>query len=256
MPYLENNGLRLHYEAHGEGEPVILLHGATVNFELNYGACGWIEKLTAEGLQVIGLDFRGHGKSEKPHDVAAYGTAQLASDVLALVDHLNLDRPALIGYSIGTAVALHLLESAPARFCAGALVATGDGLVGVPPFTFDVVAPALGRVLARAEFPSDLPAHVSAYWTFVERTGGDREALLAFSRASYPSSTLERAEAVEHPVIVVSGDKDLVLGRGPKLAEALGNGTYLEVAGDHFSLAIDAKVQIAVARFVAGAAEK
>lgn len=251
MPYLVSDGLRLHYEVHGSGEPVVLLHGATVSFEHNYAISGWIERLNSAGLQVIGLDFRGHGKSDKPHDADFYGTANLASDVLAVAQHLNINRVSLIGYSLGTAVALHLLQASPQRFTRAALVATGDGLIGFPPHTLDRVISPLALLLARTEYPTDLPPHLAAYWNFVAITGGDSQALIALSKASYPPLSAEQASAIDTPVLVVSGESDPVLGRGPRLAAALGQGNYLEVAGaDHFSLAVDAGVQAAVASFI------
>jgi non-heme chloroperoxidase len=95
VPHFTNDGLTLYYEVHGEGLPVVLIHGGTVSFERHYAMYGWIERLNERGLQVIGLDFRGRGKSDKPYDAQAYGTANLASDVLALLDHLKLDRVAM-----------------------------------------------------------------------------------------------------------------------------------------------------------------
>lgn len=251
MPYLLNQGLRLHYEVHGNGQPVVLLHGGTVSFDHNYAAYGWIKRLNDCGLQVIGLDFRGHGKSDKPHDVESYGTANLAGDVVALIDHLQLSRTALIAYSLGTAVALHLLQSSPGRFVKAALVATGDGLIGIPPHTFALNLPALAVVLARTEYPRDLPRHLAAYWNFAEQTAGDRVALQAAAQASYPALSVEQAAAIRTPTLVVSGENDPVLGRGPRLASSLGNGEYLEIAGaDHFSLAADVGTQAAVGSFL------
>jgi pimeloyl-ACP methyl ester carboxylesterase len=251
LPRFLSDGVSLHYEVHGKGPPVVLLHGGTVSFERNYAMFGWIECLNRHGLQVIGLDFRGHGKSDKPHAIPAYGTAKLAGDVLALMDHLHLDRAALVGYSIGTAVALHLLHDFPARFECAALVATGDGLLGFLPHTFAVVLPFLALAVARPAYPLDLPPHMAAYWKFVTETGGDPQALAAFARASYPPLTPEQASHIAVPVMVVSGDRDLVLGQGRRLAHALPLGRYLEVAGaDHLSLATDQGVQEAIAEFV------
>jgi hypothetical protein len=82
VPHFVNDGLALHYEVHGEGAPVVLLHGGAVSFERNYAMFGWIERLNERGFQVVGLDFRGHGGSDKPHDAAPCGSAKLASDVL------------------------------------------------------------------------------------------------------------------------------------------------------------------------------
>jgi pimeloyl-ACP methyl ester carboxylesterase len=251
VPHFTNEGLKLHYEVHGKGAPVLLLHGGTVSFERNFAMFGWIEALNARGMQVIGLDFRGHGKSDKPHEVAAYGTTNLAGDVLALLDHLKLRRVAIVGYSIGSAIALHLLHTHPGRFSKAALVATGDGLLGHLPHTFAVVLPFLAVALPRPVYPADLPSHVAAYWKFVTETGGDRQALAAFASARYPPLAAEEAAKIETPVLVVSGGHDLVLGRGPRVAKALAHGSYLEVAGaDHFSLAADESVQVAIAEFL------
>lgn len=92
MPSFQNAGIRLHFEVCGEGRPLVFLHGGTVSFQANYAAFGWPEKFIARGFQVVGLDFRGHGKSDKPHDARSYGTANVAADVTGLLDHLGLDR--------------------------------------------------------------------------------------------------------------------------------------------------------------------
>ncbi len=251
LPSFQNADVRLHYEVSGEGRPLVFLHGGTVSFQANYVAFGWREKFIDRGFQVIGIDFRGHGQSDKPHDAGSYGTDAVAGDVVALLDHLALDRVDLVAYSIGTAVALRLLQIIPTRLGRVALVATGDGLVGVPPHEFSRVLPALAVVAGRSEYPQDLPKHVAAYWTFIQATGGDRAALKAFAEASYPPLLSGEAQRIKHPVLVVSGDNDKVLGRGRRLAAALGNARYLEVEGaDHFSLAADETVKQAVASFL------
>lgn len=252
MPRYVNDGLSLHYEVHGAGRPVVLLHGITVSFAGNYAFCGWVERLTAHGLQVIGLDFRGHGKSEKPHDHAAYGTEKLAGDVVALLDHLRIDRASLVGYSLGSIIALHLLHSAPQRCGCSVLIATGDGLIGLSPYTTDEVNPQLLAALRRPEFPADLLPHVAAYWTFATKVGGDREACAAAASAIYPPCSAEDAASIKVPVLVVSGERDPVLGRGPRLSQALFRGRYVEVAdADHFMLSCDEKAQVMIAEFLA-----
>jgi pimeloyl-ACP methyl ester carboxylesterase len=255
MPTVENHSVRIHYEVHGSGHPVVLIHGGTVSFKHNYADFGWIESLNDSGLQVIGLDLRGHGKSGKPHDISSYGTSNLASDVIAVLDQLSLTRVSLIAYSIGTAVALHLLHSAPERFDRAALIATGDGLIGHLPHTFANSLPTLLEVLNRTEYPKDLPKHLSTYWNFVAATNGDWQALRALAQASYAPLTATDASAIAIPTLVISGQDDLVLGQGSKLAQALGQGSYIEVPGaDHFSLAAAPEVKTSVAHFMRSAA--
>jgi pimeloyl-ACP methyl ester carboxylesterase len=257
MPCLHNHSIKLHYEVHGDGHPVVLLHGATVNFRYNYAELGWIQVLNDAGFQVIGLDFRGHGNSAKPHEAALYGTANLASDVISLLDHLKTERASLIGYSIGTVVALHLLQHSAARFDRAALVATGDGLIGHPPYTFSETLPKLAQVLERETYPNDLPKHLAAYWNFVAVTAGDKRALGALAQGSYPPVATAEAACIAVPTLVISGQNDMVLGCGPRLAQALNAGEYLEVAGaDHFSLAADTSTMAAVAGFLKSAANQ
>jgi pimeloyl-ACP methyl ester carboxylesterase len=251
VPTVDNSGVQIHYEVHGSGHPVVLIHGGTVSFKHNYADFGWIESLNEIGLQVIGLDLRGHGKSDKPHEIEAYGTANLASDVVAVLDQLSLTCVSLVAYSIGTAVALHLLQSTPERFDRAALIATGDGLIGHLPHTFSNILPALVEVLNRTEYPKDLPKHLSTYWNFVAATNGDWHALRALAQASYAPLSMTEAAAITIPTLAISGQKDLVLGQAPKLAQALGQGRYVEVPGaDHFSLATDPGVKADVAHFV------
>jgi len=104
-----------------------MLHGITVSFAGTFGASGWVPRLVAAGCQVIGMDFRGHGQSDKPREISAYGTTNLADDVVALLDHLGIERASLFGYSLGSIVALRLLHQLPHRTGPSVLMATGDG---------------------------------------------------------------------------------------------------------------------------------
>lgn len=255
MPRFVSNGHSLNYVVHGSGHPVILLHGLCISFAGNFAAWGWIECLSARGFQVVGLDFRGHGKSDKVHDVSAYGTSRLAADVITLLDHLAIDRASIVGYSLGSVIALRLLHAEPSRCGASALVATGDGLIGIPPYTINEVSPQMCEALRHTEFPANLPSHVAAYWTYATTVGGDREAALAAAEADYPDCSGEIAATIEVPVLVVSGECDPVLGRGPRLAKAIRRGRYVEIPGaDHFMLANNEKVQTTIADFLAAAA--
>ena len=98
--YADVNGIRLYYEVHGRGRPLILLHGglgATEMFGPNLPAL-------AAGRQVIGVDLQGHGRTadiDRPISVQA-----MADDVAALIRHLGLERPDVMGYSLGGGVAL------------------------------------------------------------------------------------------------------------------------------------------------------
>lgn len=107
--YADVNGLHLYYETIGEGRPLILLHGGLGSGEM----FGPILPLLAEGHRVILPDLQGHGRTadiDRPLDVRL-----MADDIAALIDHLDLDRPDVVGYSMGGGVALHTAAKYPDR---------------------------------------------------------------------------------------------------------------------------------------------
>src|SRR5215213_1361591 len=94
------NGLELYYEIHGEGEPLILLHGGVGAIEM----FGEVLPLLAEGRRVIAVDLQAHGRTadiDRPMTFEA-----MADDVAALIEHLGLGEADVMGYSLGGAVAL------------------------------------------------------------------------------------------------------------------------------------------------------
>jgi pimeloyl-ACP methyl ester carboxylesterase len=130
MPVVDSTGVPIYYETTGQGPPIVLVHGYLSSFEGNWGQSGWIQFLVGQGRSVVGLDCRGHGRSGKPHDPAAYEHPRMPDDVLAVMDAVGLDRVDLMGYSMGGAIAIALLASHPDRF--RSVIAGGAGL-GNPP---------------------------------------------------------------------------------------------------------------------------
>jgi pimeloyl-ACP methyl ester carboxylesterase len=109
-----SDGVKIHYLEVGQGSPVVLVHGYTGTAQGNWFLNGVADAL-AKDHRVIALDCRGHGQSEKPHDPARYG-AQMAKDVLELMDHLKIDKAHVHGYSMGGFIVTQLLAMAPERF--------------------------------------------------------------------------------------------------------------------------------------------
>ena len=244
------NNISISYFVHGEGSPIILLHGAVVDFNFNFVITGWVRYLTEQGFQVIGLNYRGYGESEKSSDPSFYGTANLAGDVLNLMEHLGLKRAAIVGYSLGSLIALDLIHRHPDRFSHAVLVATGDGLVGKLPYILGKIMPNLVQLISHETYPAHLPKHQAAYWNFFQLLKLDRDAMIAFSQADYPTKSREEVSGIDVPTLVISGEKDRVLGQGPEVAATLGNGTYFELQGaNHFTLATEKSVKEAVAHF-------
>src|SRR5262245_26749067 len=85
--FFNSNSVKIRYIDVGHGEPVVLVHGFSSSIEANWAATGIIDRL-AKDFRVIALDCRGHGKSDKPHDASAYGSA-MVEDLANLLDHLG-----------------------------------------------------------------------------------------------------------------------------------------------------------------------
>ena len=107
--YAEVNGLNLYYETHGTGRPLVLLHGGLGSGEM----FGPILPALSERHQVIAPDLQGHGRTadiDRPLDVRL-----MADDIAALIDHLGLDTPDVVGFSLGGGVALQTAIKYPSR---------------------------------------------------------------------------------------------------------------------------------------------
>lgn len=118
--YLDANGVKIRYIDTGRGEAIVLLHGGTSNLE-SWTSRGVVDNL-AKDFRVIAFDARGHGKSDSPHDPAAYGRQQ-ALDVVRILDALKIGRAHIVGFSLGSSTVAQLLTLHPERFLTGVQVA-------------------------------------------------------------------------------------------------------------------------------------
>ena len=109
-----SNGVKLHYEISGSGEPVLLVHGLGSSAKMNWDLPG-ITAALAKHYRVIALDNRGHGQSDRPEAEDQYGT-QMAEDLVRLLDHLNIRQARLVGYSMGGMIAMKAVTLHPDRF--------------------------------------------------------------------------------------------------------------------------------------------
>jgi pimeloyl-ACP methyl ester carboxylesterase len=100
MPRININGVDLHYQCLGEGEPVVLIHGLAANLAFWYPG---IASALAQNYQVIVFDLRGHGRSSIP--TSGYSSAYLVADLHGLLSYLNINQAHLIGHSLGARVA-------------------------------------------------------------------------------------------------------------------------------------------------------
>jgi pimeloyl-ACP methyl ester carboxylesterase len=122
------NGVKLSYYVQGKGEPVVLIHGWLSSAGINWALPG-TSALLARDYQVIALDVRGHGLSDKPAREEAYGP-ELVEDVARLLDHLKIKKAHIVGYSMGGIIAAYFIAKHPDRVLSGTLSGMGWLKVG------------------------------------------------------------------------------------------------------------------------------
>lgn len=252
------DGVRLAYDVRGEGPLVVLLHGFASNARINWERPGVVDALVAAGHRVATYDARGHGRSDKPHDPAAYSGGAMVGDARALLDALgadsadSADSADLVGYSMGAQVAAGVAAAEP-RVRRLVLGGIGTRLLarraGEAPYPADFIADAL-------EAPD--PAAVTnptarAFRNFADATKADRLALAALQRSRGVGGRPDLAR-ITIPVLVVVGEQDTLAGDGGAVADLLPDGRLALVPGDHVSAVTRAEFAAVVVRFLASGA--
>ncbi|MFY1693118.1 alpha/beta fold hydrolase [Plantactinospora sp. WMMB782] len=198
--YAEVNGLDLYYETHGSGRPLILLHGGLGSGEM----FGPVLPELAARHQVIAVDFQGHGRTadiDRPLDLAF-----LADDIAALVDHLGVDRPAVVGYSLGGGVALRLAARYPGkvgRVVAASAYARSDAV-------YPEIRTQQGQVSAAAvEFMKDTPMY-ELYQRVAPRPEDFPRLLDKIGAAMAQDFDITgEIRGLQVPTLIVAGDADM-----------------------------------------------
>lgn len=113
MPYAINQGTKIYYEVEGEGPPIVFVHGAMGNTTMWTGY-GYVERLKHQ-FQVILLDARGHGKSDKLYNHDAYDLQFMVDDVIAVLDALHITQTHYWGFSMGGLMGFGLAKYYPDR---------------------------------------------------------------------------------------------------------------------------------------------
>ena len=118
------DGVRIHWMEAGAGVPVVLLHGYTSCCDAGWFSNG-VAKELARDHRVIGIDARGHGRSEKPLDPAKYDGDRMPADAIEVLDHLGVTKAHFHGYSMGGGIVAHLMARHPDRFITASFGGSG-----------------------------------------------------------------------------------------------------------------------------------
>jgi pimeloyl-ACP methyl ester carboxylesterase len=220
----DSDGIRIHYELHGResGMPVVLVHGFASDYRLNWVGTRWQETLTRVGYRVVGLDCRGHGSSEKPHDPSAYALEQMAGDVDRLMDHLDIRVAYYLGYSMGARIGVQALLDFPSRLRRAVL--GGIGWMGAYHEATEIA-----RALRGEPTPS---AVAKTFYDFARaKPDNDLEALAACIQGPQPKPDPARLKAITSPVLMVVGDRDDIAVDAERLVESIPSARLVKVAG-------------------------
>ena len=263
----DSNGVKIRYVIEGKGESVVLIHGWMADSSMwGRDRSGNTKLNTAgtEGFQLIALDCRGHGQSDKPHDPKQYG-AEMAADVVRLLDHLKIEKAHLVGYSSGAFIAGKVAATHPKRVLS--VVYAGQaplvaGLKSSGSSEVDIFAKAvdkggeLGSYII-AVTPPGKPKPTEALANAMARFMFGGKDVKAFAAAGRSFKDLEvtpkQLRKCKAPVLFIHGgnESDYVKDRVAAVRKLLGRGELKIVAGgDHSTTLIKPEFGSAVLEFL------
>jgi pimeloyl-ACP methyl ester carboxylesterase len=225
------DGALIAYRVFGAGDadasqpPVLLVHGFASNAEATWQVTGWVRALRDAGREVITVDLRGHGDSDKPADADSYAPERLGEDLVAVLDSAGAATVDVVAYSMGNRVVSDLCALAPERVRRVVIGGAGPQELlatwqlaearayleeGVPPGN-ELIAQVLGPAIKAGADPDALLACIEG---------------VAGSSLSIPGST---------PVLFVVGENDPVPVGVQELAMEWGSDVVTIPGRDHVS---------------------
>ncbi len=234
--FFDSDGVKIHYTVEGSGEPVLLIHGYTANIAVNWAAPGVIKAL-ADNYQVIAIDNRGHGQSEKPHDPQAYGM-KMVDDSIRLMDHLKLRKVHVVGYSMGGFFTSVLITEHPDRFWSATMGGAGwtmPSLDNMLPQLADSLeqGKGLGPLMAALNPPGQPPltAEQMDGANKMILSFNDPLALAAIARAGIPHASEAKIRANKIPTLALIGELDPIKAGVDQLSGMMPNLKVVVVPG-------------------------
>ncbi|MFI6426721.1 alpha/beta fold hydrolase [Promicromonospora sp. NPDC050880] len=205
------DGTAIAYRTHGDGAPVVLVHGTGLS-QVVWRGLGYVEALS--GYQVVTLDLRGHGRSGRPTAPADYTSTRFASDVVAVLDALAIPRAHYLGYSLGARTGFTLLDTHPDRISSFvSLGGTHRATAGGPAEVFFPDFDEALRLGGMTEFVERWGRHRGAPLdpqTALAFMANDPDALRAILAAieQEPGVPTDRLRHVTTPTLLLAGDRD------------------------------------------------
>jgi pimeloyl-ACP methyl ester carboxylesterase len=246
LPKFQSDGLTLAYEVAGDGLPVLCIHGFASSGRVNWIDTGWVETLVGAGYRAITLDNRGHGDSDKPYDPERYYPRDMANDAVALLDHLGIDRAAILGYSMGARISAFMAYEHQQRVACAIFGGMGMNLVNGLSDGNDIIAGLLAPALEVLKHPT-----ARQFRIFADHTGADRAALAACMETSRQPMARADVRRIAVPVLVAVGEVDEMAGPPGPLAQLLPQGeAFVIPKRDHMRATGDKAFKAAALEFL------
>ena len=229
MPYAKNGDINIYHEVEGEGPPLVMLHGLTASLE-GWREVGYVDALK-DDYQVILMDARGHGKSDKPLDPAMYVAEKLVGDVIAVLDSLGIETTNFFGYSFGGGIAFECAKYAPERM--KSLIVGGAGARMPPPETFEEVIKSLKAGMEAVASKYEQGGELSP--VEARLLANDPEALAALCKGVGSSpSLIDDLPRMNMPFLLFVGESDFGFSGAKETSELLPDATFVSFPGlDH-----------------------
>ena len=228
-------------------EPIVLIYGFASTHAVNWLFTQWVKSLTEDGRRVVLFDNRGHGRSQKLYDPAAYGYETMSGDVGRLMDHLSIDRADIMGYSMGARIATYFALAYPQRARSLLLGGVGESLIE-PEALQSGMAEAME--VERIEDIDD--SGLKIFRGFAELTRSDLKALAACARGARKGLDPAVLSRIAAPTLVCVGTRDDVAGDPHPLAPWFQNIKIVDIPGrDHNRAVGDRVYKQAVLEFLA-----
>lgn len=237
------DGVRLAYREVGAGRPLVLLHGLAGDATL-WLRHGHAEAIAGRGFRVIMPDFRGHGRSAKPHDATAYPPDVLTDDGFTLLEHLKLDDYDLGGYSLGARIVVRMLVRGAVP---GRAVVAGQGLREVLGAGGGAGARLRRIIVGMGTFEPGSREERAERWL---RSSSVDPVALVHVLDSVVATPAEPVGRIRVPTLVVTGIDDERSASADELVAAMPHATRAVVSGDHSTAPAAPELTAAIVDFL------
>jgi pimeloyl-ACP methyl ester carboxylesterase len=221
MPYAQVNDLDMYYEIHGDGPPLILLHGAYMTIDM----MGPLLPGLAASRRVIAVELQGHGRTADIDRPMTY--EQFADDTAALARHLGLEQADLVGYSMGGATALQVAIRHPGLVRRLVVISASfrfDGMPAAAREMFPTITPEMFAGSPIEEAYQRLAPHPEDFPRLVTKLTA-----LDSTPFAWPDDEIR---AIAAPTLIVLGDSDgITLEHAVEFFKLRGGGVMGDLAG-------------------------